>query len=323
MKNIKLQIISLFLISILLFSGLSFGISNKQKFVSLQEDNDFYFIQITDTHVMHKIFDRNEISKNRFKYVLDKICSFDKKPAFIVITGDLTEWGGNCISGALNCRAFTSCLYKKDGQFYADENYSIPVYTTPGNHEYYFSRNLRNYHRFIKNEDHYIVNYSNVSLFFMNSGPSYYKVLYNWLKNVDGDGLYDSDMQWLESSLDNCSLNYKIVLMHHPAINLRDDNGKMHDVIARNREAFIDLCEDYNVDIVLTGHTHNSKVFDSNEYYYDFNNSLNCSLYSTLFVQTDDCKEGVHYRNVSLIGNDIWLENSVELEFLNRYNSDT
>jgi predicted MPP superfamily phosphohydrolase len=134
MKKIKLQIISLFLISILIFSGLSLGSSNKQKFVSLQENNDFYFVQITDTHVMHKIFDRNEISKNRFMYVLSKICSFDNKPAFIVITGDLTEWAGNYISGAFNCLAFTSCLYKKDGQFYADENYSIPVYTTPGNH---------------------------------------------------------------------------------------------------------------------------------------------------------------------------------------------
>lgn len=321
MKKIKLQIISLFLISILIFSGLSLGSSNKQKFVCLQENNDFYFVQITDTHVMHKIFDRNEISKSRFMYVLSKICSFDNKPAFIVITGDLTEWAGNYISGAFNCLSFTSCLYKKDGQFYADENYSIPVYTTPGNHEYYLSRNLKNYHRFIKNEDRYIVNYNNVSLFFMNSGPSYYKLFYNFFKNVDGDGLYDSDIQWLESSLDNCSSSYKIVLMHHPAINIRNDKGEMHDVIVRNREAFIDLCEDYNVELVLTGHTHTSRVFDSSEYYYDFNNSLNCSLYSTLFVQTDDCKEGVHYRNVSLIGNDIWLENSIELEFLNRYNN--
>jgi len=323
MKRIKLQIISLFLISILLFSGLSLGRSNNQKFVILQENNDFYFVQITDTHVMHKIFDRNEISKNRLKIVLAHICSFDNKPAFIVITGDLTEWGGSWISGALNCLAFTSCFYKKDNQFYADENYSIPIYTTPGNHDYNLNRNLGNYHRFIKNDERYIVNYSNVSLFFMNSGPNYYGDLYDWLHNIDGAGLYDYDIQWLESALGNCSFNYRIVLMHHPAINSRVNNGEMHGVIARNREAFIDLCEEYNVDLVLTGHTHNSKVFDSNEHYYDFNNSLNCSLYPTLFVQTDDCKEGIHYRNVSLIGNDIWIENSVELEFLNRFDSDT
>ena len=315
MKKIKLKIISLFIISILLLSGLSFGSSPKQKFFILQEKNDFYFVQITDTHVMNKIFDSKEISKNRFKSVLTHICSFDNKPAFIVITGDLTEWGGNWISGALNCLAFASCLYKKDGQFYADENYSITVYTTPGNHEYYFNRNLKNYHRFIENDDHYIVNHSNVSLFFMNSGPSYYEELYNWINNIDGNGLCNCDIQWLESALDNCSSTYKIALMHHPSINFRNKNGEMHDVIARNREAFIDLCEEYNVDLVLTGHSHDSRVFDSSEFLYDFNNSLNCSLYSTLFVQTDDCKQGIHYRNVTFTGNDIWLENSVEVEF--------
>jgi len=320
MKKIKLKIISLFLIYILLFSGLSFGGSPKQKFFILQEKNDFYFVQITDTHVMHKMFDRNEISKNRFRSILSYICSFESKPAFIVITGDLTNWGGSWISGALNCLAFTSCFYEKDDQFYADKNYSIPIYTTPGNHDYYFNRNLKNYHRFIENDNRYIVNYSDISLFFMNSGPSYYAELYDWLGNIDGDGLYDCDMQWLESALDNCSYSHKIVLMHHPATNLRGKNGEMHDVIARNREAFIDLCEEYNVDLVLAGHTHYSRVFDSNEYFYDFNNSLNCSLYSTLFVQTDDCKQGVHYRNVSIVGDDVWLEDSVELDFINRFN---
>jgi len=320
MSKIKLQIISFFLISILLLSGLSFGSSTKYKNSVQCNSDDFYFVQITDTHVMHNIFDRNENSKNRFKSVLNHICSFDDKPAFIVITGDLTNWGGSWISGALNCKAFISCFYEKDSQFYADENYSIPVYTTPGNHDYNFNRNLKNYHRLIKNEDRYIVNYSNVSLFFMNSGPNHYGEFYDWLRNIDGAGFYNCDIQWLESALDNCSYNFKIVLMHHPAINSRSKNGEMHGVIARNREAFIDLCEKYNVELVLTGHTHNSKVFDGNEQAYNFNNSLNCSLYSTLYVQTDDCKEGVHYRNISFIGNDIWLENSVELEFTNRFN---
>ncbi len=315
MKKIKLQIISLFLVFILLFSGFSLGSSAKQKISVINENDDFYFVQITDTHVMHKIFDRKETSKNRFKGILNHICSFDEKPAFIVITGDLTNWGGSWISGALNCLAFISCFYEKDGQFFADENFSIPVYTTPGNHEYNLNRNFKNYLRFIKDVERYIVNYNNVSLFFMNSGPSYYAELYDWLRNIDGDGLYNCDIQWLESTLDNCSYSHKIILMHHPAINSRSKNGEMHGVIARNREAFVDLCNEYNVDLVLTGHTHNSKIFDGNEQIYNFNNSLNCSLYSTLYVQTDDCKEGVHYRNISFIGNDIWLENTKEIDF--------
>ncbi|RLF34134.1 MAG: hypothetical protein DRM98_01170, partial [Thermoplasmata archaeon] len=38
------------------------------------------------------------------------------------------------------------------------------------------------------------------------------------------------------------------------------------------------------------------------------------SEYSTLFVQTDDCKEGVHYRNITVVDDDIWLEKCEEIK---------
>lgn len=276
-------------------------------------DNDFYFIHITDTHVMNNVFDSDEISKKRLQSLLDYVCSFKKKPAFIVITGDLTEWGGSRISGALNCRTFTSCFYEKNASFFADENYSIPVFTTPGNHDYCFNRNLINYYQFIYPVDRYIIQHQNVSLFFMNSGPSYYKELYRWLENIDGDGLYDDDMVWLENNLEKCNASIKIVLMHHPAVNVRDTNDMMWDVLAHNRESFVKLCEKYGVDVVLAGHTHTERIFDGNETFYSANISLNCSLYPTLFVQTDDCKQDAHYRNISISGTDVWLERCVEV----------
>jgi 3',5'-cyclic AMP phosphodiesterase CpdA len=232
------------------------------------------------------------------------VCSFGRKPAFIVITGDLTNWGGSWISGAMNCLAFASCLYKKAGQFYADANYSVPVYTTPGNHEYIYTRNLMNYHRYIETDDRFIVNYSDASLFFLNSGPMSFN---------DGAGLYDSDMKWLEGALDNCTAHIKIVLMHHPAVNARNEHGRMSSVIARNREAFVTSCENHNVELVLTGHTHQARIFDGNENAYEDPTSLNCSLYPTLFVQTDDCDKDIHYRNVTFIGNDVWLERCVKV----------
>ena len=139
--------------------------SNEERTVSTL-NNDFYFIHITDTHVMNKIFDLNEVSKKRLRSLLDYVCSFEKKPAFIVITGDLTEWGGSRISGALNFRAFTSCFYEKNDSLYADAEYSIPVFTTPGNHDYYFNRNLTNYHRFIHPDDRYDYTISGCKLVF-------------------------------------------------------------------------------------------------------------------------------------------------------------
>lgn len=283
--------------------------------------DDFYFVHLTDTHVRHKIVDLFEATSNRLKTVLEKITSFEKKPAFIAITGDLCEWAGSDPIGALNCKAFVSCFYEKEDQLYADSEFTIPVYTTPGNHDYVISRNLKNYHKYIdknhiEDNDRYIVKNGNVSLFFMDSGPNHYAHPRYWT-DIVGDGLYDCDIEWLESELINCNSEKKIILMHHPAINDRRDNGDMGGVIFRNREEFIDLCENYNVTLVLAGHTHTSRVYDSDEKLYDedeYEYPLNSSLYSTLYVQSDDCKQGIHYRNISIISNDIWIENNQELK---------
>ncbi len=320
MNKLKLLCSAVLILLLVIFNGIpSQGMNRKPLLPGNEQpkagtpNTDFYFVHISDTHVMNKIFDWKEVSKKRFHTVLDHVCSFEKKPAFIVITGDLTQWGGSRITGTLNFRSFASCLYKENASFYADANHTIPVYTTPGNHDYNYNRNLSNYHRLLNPVDRYSVHYDDVCLFFMNSGPSYYDELYNWFDNINGDGLYDSDMQWLASNLENCSATLKIVLMHHPAVNERDKNGKMWDVLARNREAFISLCEQYDVEAVLAGHTHQERIFDGNETMYSANTSINCSLYSTLFVQTDDCKQAIHYRNVSIHGTNLWLDRCVEV----------
>ncbi len=310
----KLKFFVIFMFAILIFDTFAvIGINNMIFNVEIKtsdESDDFYFVQLTDTHVMHKLFDRNEKSKKRLNTVLEKILSFENKPEFIVITGDLCEWGNNPL-GALNSITFANCFYKKDDQLYADENFTIPVYTTPGNHDYLFNRDLRSYHKYIdknhvEEEDRYIVNYGNISLFFMDSGPTYYSnlsILFEW----HGQGLYDNDIEWLEEGLSQCQSKHKIVLMHHPAA------GEKGDTFILNRDVFVELCKTYDVELVLAGHTHRARVFDSDlNKYEEF--LLNCSLYPTLYVQSDDCKEGIHYRNVSIRGNDVWLESSEELE---------
>jgi len=304
------------ILSLLIGSVSVVGINQQNNIFLNADNNDFYFVQITDTHIKHKIFDLSESTTKKLNTVLNKINSFKKKPAFIVVTGDLCEWAGSDPTGALNCQAFISCFYENNGHFYADENFSIPVYTIPGNHEYTFDRSLGNYHNYIdsnhlETEDKYIINHGDLTLFFMNSGPNYYANPFDWF-DIKGDGLYDKDISWLENSLNNCNSQHKIVLMHHPAINDRNENGEMHNVIARNRLEFIDLCENHNVDVVLTGHTHRSVIFDKYENK-SYNPPINCSNCSTLYIQTDDCKQGIHYRNISIIGQDVWIEDNIEV----------
>lgn len=261
---------------------------------------DSYFVHVTDTHILHQLYDPHETRINTLQNLIEHIMSFSQKPAFVVITGDLVEWG-NGLFGSLNYKALISCFYKNDDQYYIDSNCSIPVYFTPGNHDYYQYWNLINYHRFINKNNRYVVTYDNTSLFFINSG--FHCIMPIKFLSVLGSGLTKYDIEWIDSHLNNCNSKHKIILMHYPAINWGN-----FDVIARNRDIFIDLCEGYDIELVLTGHTHASRVFDNQGNFYPNNIlPLNCSRYSTLHVQTDACKEREYYRNITISGNDIWL----------------
>lgn len=312
MRGVKILI---FIVILILFIG-SVSVAKVDTIDSVNKNipnSDFYFIQLTDTHIRNRFVDILGSTINRLKTVLKKINSFEKLPAFIVITGDLCEWAGSDSLGALNCKAFLSCFYVEDDQIYADSNLKIPVYTTPGNHDYVLSRNLKNYHKYIdknhiEDEDRYVVTYGDVSLFFMDSGPNYYsdpKIIFEW----HGEGLYENEIEWLDEELNNCESAKKIVLMHHPAV------GVEEDLFINNRKAFVDLCESYDVELVLAGHTHSSRVFDIEENLIT-NLPLNCNDYPTLYVQTDACKQGIHYRNISITFDGIVLENTQEVEYI-------
>ncbi|MCK4365661.1 MAG: metallophosphoesterase [Thermoplasmatales archaeon] len=317
MKRIHLLVT--FSIMILLFTGISTAFSNNTvKFLEsnsfeIKNNDDFFFVQITDTHVLHNIFDRPGNSKMRLTNVLKNISNFEEKPAFVAITGDLVEWGGSGSLGALNYQTFIDCFYELDGQFYADSDFNIPIYTTPGNHDYVWENKLTNYNKYVKDENRYVVTLGDSSFFFIDSGANYILEPWDWVL-ILGSGLYDDDIAWLDEELSTCESSNKIILMHHPAVSTRDEFGRMKDVIARNRENFVDLCEQYNVEIVLTGHTHSSRVFDDEENLLT-DLPLNCNDYSTLYVQTDDCKQGIHYRNISVTPDGVILEQTQELEY--------
>jgi len=325
MLRVKYKILIFFLIFIIFFNTISVtGLKNERTVVSEikiyenDKSEDFYFVHITDTHILHKLFDFDESSKNRLNCVLNEIKSFDKKPAFIVITGDLLEWSGFGIAGALNCKTFIDCFYENNNQLYLDSNHTVPIYTTPGNHDYRWGTQLSNYHRYIdknnaENKDRYIINYENLSLFFLDSGHDYLLNPLGWIRqdglHVKGSGLNMDDLLWLNNSLLESNSRYEVVLMHHPAIDNCDRFGNMLDVIAKNRLKFLDICEYNDVEIVLTGHTHKDSIFDFEEKSYS-NLNYNCSQYPTLYVQTNDCKNDCAYRNITILKKDIWIEPS-------------
>ena len=107
MKKLKSQVITFFLIFLVIIGIAVEGSIQNQIYIptiSINEKqgaDDFYFIHITDTHVVNKFLDKHEIRKHWLISLLENVTSFDKQPAFVVITGDLVEWGGGFL-GALN-----------------------------------------------------------------------------------------------------------------------------------------------------------------------------------------------------------------------------
>jgi formylglycine-generating enzyme required for sulfatase activity/predicted MPP superfamily phosphohydrolase len=260
----------------------------------------FTFVQITDVHIGGVNAGEVERSLTKFKDTLETIRTVNPKPAFILVTGDDVEWNDESFFGAFKSILDAYILQEKS------DGFDIPVYFVPGNHDrrkwdLLEDDGLINYHKYIKTPgqditylippDNYFFEYGGYLFIGLDSGKDFSvfdEVISGRPPIIDlspeGSGLTDSQMAKL-LSLDKDIP--KIIFMHHPAINDRDDGtwednppapGGNDACISQNRKRFIDYCNDNNVQLVLSGHTHADKFFDA-----DGNVNLNTR---PLFIQT-------------------------------------
>lgn len=193
---------------------------------------------------------------------------------------------------------------------------------------------LQNYHKYITQNnrygnypDNYNITYENTFFISLDSGPisinpifkediiyflSHWEQIFQdswegWCdKYICSTGLDDYQINMLDSWLSISQATNKIVFMHHPAIDL-------HQKISNNREEFIQICEENNVNVVLTGHMHQSHIYDSlynttkdYEYSSESENGLLCN--KTYFVQTDDCGgQDTGYRLITVNGGNVTI----------------
>ena len=208
------------------------------------------------------------------------------KPDFILDTGDLVE------SNNLDFfNAYAEILKSID----------IPVYNTPGNHDrrdrYGQGDNLTNYYDIVKplngsvdavlldDFGDYYFDWKGYCFVGLDSGADY-SVYTEWrdinptmllylllLCTPESNGLWCSQMERLYTLDPNIP---KIIFMHHPVINDKDDEnlydykvkvpnncsdyGGNDACIAKNRCDFIDYCLNNHVYLLLTGHTHKDYV---------------------------------------------------------------
>ena len=242
------------------------------------------FVHITDLHVSNTISLVNSCDYNasEFQCYIKEFSNLSPKPDFVIASGDITNVGNESPDGMYP--TFTKYLFPpsqtnpSNGAYFIDSAKTIPIYFTPGNHDYYTSLSviptsnakLSYYPKYIAPDTDYVVTTDNAIIICMRSGydGSYFDDADP--SNPEGTGVSNSQCSWLRNVLKTNSSKRKIIVMHHPPVNA---NGTLYDGTAytaildtadgsllNNRTHFLNICDSNQVDIVLAGHVHQNVV---------------------------------------------------------------
>lgn len=197
----------------------------------------FSFIQITDPHIGY--------STSTSEYLGIAISEINFiNPDFVILTGDVAEKGNN-------------------PEWYEEsidslKKLRIPVFCISGNHDWYnwmyMPTDENNYLEIINPYPDYSFTFGNSYFLLMDTGPD---DMPSFTSNCYG--LNNVQLDWINSKLIEYSgFTNGFVFIHGP---FYDDEG------SENRyglSEFIALCDTFNIDMVLCGHTHKNKFFDIN-----------------------------------------------------------
>jgi 3',5'-cyclic AMP phosphodiesterase CpdA len=249
----------------------------------------FNFVHISDIHVsdVASIQNTPDISGVIFKQVINKIKSLIPKPAFVVASGDISNVGsyGTGMYETLTQHLFpTQISNPANGDYFIDSAQTIPIYFTPGNHDYFTlpaspisNADLVNYSNFLSPNEDYSITYENAVLLFVRSGMEEYRSV--WIDTnplePEGSGISNDQCNFIRTTLNLNSDKKKFIVMHHPPVNAVGTNadgtpsgGTIIDAadgsIINNREILLNICDSNNVDMVLAGHVHQNLVADRN-----------------------------------------------------------
>ncbi|QIP14993.1 metallophosphoesterase family protein [Spirosoma aureum] len=145
---------------------------------------------------------------------------------------------------------------------YTDILKHVPVWSTPGNHEYIDNPNNLNvdYFNLVSvpqqaeaggvpsgSKLNYSFNYANIHFVSLDS------------EGNDGSRLYDPagrQAQWLVSDLAANHQPWTIVFFHHPPYTKGSHNSDTENDLIQIRQQLLPILEQYQVDLVLSGHSH-------------------------------------------------------------------
>jgi 3',5'-cyclic AMP phosphodiesterase CpdA len=252
---------------------------------TLSSFSQFTFVHLSDMHVSSIATSNSDTNAQYFKCAINEFRSLHPKPAFMVVTGDISDMGNVGPDGmypVITQHLFPPALTNPGiGAYHIDSAMTIPIYFTPGNHEYWtgISPNgtpisndtLTYYINDITPDTDYVISTNTAVIVVLRSGSDCPYTIPPDPANIEGTGLTDAQISWLRNMLILNSSKRKIIAFHHPGVNAMGTNsdgtpytGVINDTadnsILNNRTNFLNICDSNHVDVVLNGHEHQNVV---------------------------------------------------------------
>jgi len=230
MKQVYGYIVALVILFFIIGGSLCRAFDNKK---------GYFFVHLSDPQ--YGFIDENR-AYDREVMMMDTVVRFVNrmKPPFIVVTGDFVNQSDNDAQIA----AWKKTLSLIDND--------IKVYMVPGNHDIGNIPDGTAY-------DRYESNYGDTKFSFRHGDDLFVGIDSNPLKN--GDSIREKrQYEWLETELAGAQdARNRFVFMHHPLF-LKDiaEKEKYSNLSPVMRERYIALFRKYGVNVVLTGHYHNT-----------------------------------------------------------------
>jgi 3',5'-cyclic AMP phosphodiesterase CpdA len=254
--------------------------------VALSASAQFTFVHMSDLHVSATPAPNSDTNAQYFRCAVAEFASLSPKPEFVVISGDISDIGNMQPEGMYP--TFTQYLFPSSlsnpgaGDYYIDAAKTIPVYFTPGNHEYWTSFDSINlpisndtlffYPHYISPDADFAIVKDLAVIVVLRSG---HDTPYTYPPNpllTQGTGLSNEQISWLRVVLGMHSTKRKIIVMHHPPVNATGTNSdgtpftEVHPIdtatnsLHNNRSTFLNICDSNHVDLILAGHEHQNVV---------------------------------------------------------------
>ncbi len=245
----------------------------------------FSFVHISDMHVSNIPTSNSDTNAQYFQCAVKEFTALDPKPAFVIVTGDISDVGNQQPYGmypTITQHLFPPTITNPAvGAYFIDSSKTIPIYFTPGNHEYWTgfdsihipisNDTLFYYPKYIAPDMDYVINTDIAIIVFLRSG---HDSPYGYPPNpaiIMGTGLSNSQCSWLRNILSSNGNKRKIIVMHHPPVNAAGTNSDgtpftaatldtATNSLQNNRTNFLNICDSNHVDVVLAGHEHQNVV---------------------------------------------------------------